>query len=155
MVSYRIIHVIGFPLIFPISTLNYVGVLRNKYNQVSGISDFLRNIGGGIGISLLNNFIARQGQVHNPFFEQQLQGMIQNFVAMGESRTEASHRALAQLSAQLDLQSNVLSFANSFWVLGFLIPLPFLMRRPSPAEAKESASFICGVAAVCEGCAVH
>ena len=128
---------------------------RNKFNQVSGISNFVRNIGGGIGISLLNNFIARQGQVHrntltahtnhaNPFFEQQLQGMMQNFIAMGASKAEASHRALAQLSAQVDLQSNVLSFASSFWVLGFLvlflIPLPFLMRRPSPAEVKETAA---------------
>lgn len=156
MVSYRVIQVIGIPLIFiPISTLNYVGVPRNKFNQVSGISNFVRNLGGGIGISLLNNFIARQDQVHrtaltahtnhaNPFFEQQLQGMTQNFIAVGASQAEATHRALAQLSAQVNLQSNVLSFASSFWVLGFLIlfliPLPFLMRRPSAEEAKETAA---------------
>jgi DHA2 family multidrug resistance protein len=156
IVSYRVLQVIGIPLIFiPISTLNYVGVPRNKFNQVSGISNFLRNLGGGIGISLLGNFVAHQGQIHrtaltahtnhaNPFFERQLQGMMHNFVAMGASRVEASHRALAQLSAQVDLQSNVLSLSNSFWVLGFiilfLIPLPFLMRRPSAAEARESAA---------------
>jgi hypothetical protein len=38
----------------------------------------------------------------------------------------------------------VLSFANSFWVLGFLvlllIPLPFIMRRPSPEESKATAA---------------
>jgi len=156
MVSYRVIQVIGIPLIFiPISTLNYVGVPRNKFNQVSGISNFLRNLGGGIGVSLLNNFIARQGQTHrtaltahtnhaNPFFERQLQGMTQNFISMGVDPVSASHRALAQISAQVDLQSNVLSFANSFWVLGFLvlflIPLPFLMRRPSSEEAKATAA---------------
>lgn len=156
MVGYRIIQVIGMPLIFiPISTLNYVGVPRHKFNQVSGISNFIRNLGGGIGVSLLNNFIARQGQIHrsaltahtnhaNPFFERQLQAMTQNLIAMGSGPTEASHRALAQLSAQVDLQSNVLSFANSFWVLGlivlFLIPLPFIMRRPSAEESKETAA---------------
>jgi DHA2 family multidrug resistance protein len=156
MVGYRIIQVIGIPLIFiPISTLNYVGVPRNKFNQVSGISNFLRNLGGGIGVSLLNNFIARQGQIHrssltahtnhgNPFFERELQAMTQNFISMGASPVEASHRALAQLAAQVNLQSNVLSFANSFWILGFLvlflIPLPFLMRRPSPEEAKATAA---------------
>jgi DHA2 family multidrug resistance protein len=156
MVSYRVIQVIGIPLIFiPISTLNYVGVPRNKFNQVSGISNFLRNLGGGIGVSLLNNFIARQDQIHrntltahtnhaNPFFERQLQGMTQSFIAAGSGPVEASHRALAQVSAQVDLQSNVLSFANSFWILGFLVlflvPLPFLMRRPSPEEAKATAA---------------
>ncbi len=35
LVSYRIIQVLGIPLIFiPISTLNYVGVKREKFNQV-------------------------------------------------------------------------------------------------------------------------
>jgi DHA2 family multidrug resistance protein len=156
MVTYRVIQVIGIPLIFiPISTLNYVGVPRNKFNQVSGISNFMRNIGGAIGVSMLNNFITRQGQVHrttltahtnhaNPFFERQLNAMTQNFIAMGAGASEASHRAMAQLSAQVDLQANVLGFANSFWVLGllvmFLIPLPFFMRRPSPEEAKASAA---------------
>src|SRR5580698_1006324 len=156
MVAYRVIQVIGIPLIFiPISTLNYVGIPRDKFNQVSGISNFTRNIGGAIGVSLLNNFIIRQGQTHrtaltahtnhaNPFFERQLNAMTQNFVAMGAGASEASHRAMAQLSSQLDLQANVLGFANSFWMLGllvmFLIPLPFLMRRPSPEEAKASAA---------------
>ena len=156
MVTYRVIQVIGIPLIFiPISTLNYVGVPRNKFNQVSGISNFMRNIGGAIGVSMLNNFITRQGQIHrtaltahtnhaNPFFERQLNAMTQNFIAMGASASEASHRALAQLSAQVDLQANVLGFVNSFWVLGllvmFLVPLPFIMRRPSAEEAKAAAA---------------
>ena len=37
----------------------------------------------------------------NPFFERQLNAMTQNFIAMGASASEASHRALAQLSAQV------------------------------------------------------
>jgi MFS transporter, DHA2 family, multidrug resistance protein len=156
MVADRIIQVIGIPLIFiPISTLNYVGVSREKFNQVSGISSFSRNLGGAIGVSMLSNFLARQGQIHrtalvahithgNPPFEREFQGMVHNLMSKGISASDASHRALAQISAQVDLQSNVLSFVNSFWVLGllvmFLIPLPLLMRRPSPEEAKASAA---------------
>jgi len=155
MVSYRVFQVIGIPLIFiPISTLNYVGVPREKFNQVSGISNFIRNLGGATGISLLSNFINHQSQTHrtaltahtnlaNPFFARQLQGMTQNFISMGASPNEAAHRALAQISAQVDLQAGVLSFANSFWVMGgivlLLVPLPFLMRRPSAPEAKATA----------------
>jgi DHA2 family multidrug resistance protein len=156
MVTYRIIQVIGIPLIFiPISTLNYVGVPRERFNQVAGISSFTRNMGGAIGVSMLSNFIFRQGQIHrttltahtnhaNPFFERQLQGLTQNFMSMGAGANEASHRALAQLSAQVDLQSNVLGFVNAFWIMGlvvlFLIPLPLIMRRPSPEEAKAAAA---------------
>jgi MFS transporter, DHA2 family, multidrug resistance protein len=156
MVTYRVIQVIGIPLIFiPISTLNYVGVPREKFNQVSGISNFMRNIGGAIGVSLLNNFITRQGQIQrnsltthtnhaNPFFERQINGMTQALKAVGVGTVEASHRALAQLSAQVDLQANVLGFVNAFWLLGllvmFLVPLPFIMRRPSREEAEASAA---------------
>jgi DHA2 family multidrug resistance protein len=115
----------------------------------------MRNVGGAIGVSMLNNFITRQEQIHrtaltahtnhaNPFFERHLNAMTQNFIAMGVSASEASHRALAQLSSQVDVQSSVLGFVSSFWVLGllvmFLIPLPFLMRRPSPEGAKASAA---------------
>jgi MFS transporter, DHA2 family, multidrug resistance protein len=156
MVAYRVIQVIGIPLIFiPISTLNYVGVPREKFNQVSGISNFTRNIGGAIGVSLLNNFITRQGQTQrsslsahtnhaNPFFERQLQATIASLKATGVGAAEATHRALAQISAQLDQQANVLGFVNAFWLLGFLVallvPLPFIMRRPSPEEAKATAA---------------
>lgn len=156
MVIDRVIQTIGIPLIFiPISTLNYVGVPQEKFNQVSGISNFMRNIGGAIGVSLLNNFITRQGQIHrnaltthtnhaNPFFDRQLAGMTQSFKAMGMGANEASHHALAQFSAQIDLQSNVLGVVNAFWVLGLLVlllvPLPFIMRRPSLEEAKATAA---------------
>jgi MFS transporter, DHA2 family, multidrug resistance protein len=140
---------------FNTMVIYYVGVPREKFNQVSGISNFMRNIGGAIGVSLLNNFITRQGQIHrntltthtnhaNPFFERQLNAIAQSFKATGMSATDASHRALAQISAQVDLQSSVLGFVNAFWVLGLmtllLVPLPFIMRRPSAEEAKATAA---------------
>lgn len=156
MVADRIIQVIGIPLIFiPISTLSYVGIAQNKFNQVSGISNFMRNVGGAIGVSMLANFITRQEQIHrtaltahtnhaNPFFERQFNALVQQFVALGASSTDASHRALSQISMEVDLQANVLGFVNAFWVLGvlvmLLIPLPFLMRRPSSEEAKAAAA---------------
>jgi MFS transporter, DHA2 family, multidrug resistance protein len=156
LVSYRILQVIGIPLIFiPISTLNYVGVPREKFNQVSGISNFTRNIGGAIGVSLLSNFITRQEQLQrttltahtnngNPFFVRQLNGLTHSFEAMGIGATEATHKALAQISAQVDLQASVLAFKNAFWVLGLLVlvlvPLPFIMRRPSHEETSAAAA---------------
>ena len=156
MVAYRVIQVIGMPLIFiPISTLNYVGVPREKFNQVSGISNFTRNLGGAIGVSILNTFISRQEQTQrntlvahtthaNPFFQQQLDAVTQSFKAMGMGAAEASHKALAQLSAQVDLQANVLGFVNAFWVMGLLVlclvPLPFIMRRPSREETRAGAA---------------
>jgi DHA2 family multidrug resistance protein len=156
LVWYRVFQVAGIPLIFiPISTLNYVGVPRDKFNQVSGISNFTRNVGGAIGVSLLSTFITRQQQIHrtnlsshtnhaNPFFNRQLDGMTRNWQAAGHSAADAAHRALAQMSGQVDLQASVLGFKNAFWVLGLMVllltPLPFIMRRPSPEEAEAAAA---------------
>jgi DHA2 family multidrug resistance protein len=134
--------------------LNYVGVKREKFNQVSGISNFTRNIGGAIGVSLLSTLISRQRQIQrtnfsahtgkgNPFFMRELNGLTHNFMSLGMSAAEASHKALAQLSAQVDLQASVLAFKNSFWVMGavvlLLTPLPFIMRRPSAEETAAAA----------------
>lgn len=48
----------GLPLIFiPISTLAYVGMRQGDNNQVSGISNFVRNLGGGIGVSFLVSYL--------------------------------------------------------------------------------------------------
>ena len=83
------------PLIFmPISTLNYVGVPREKNNQVSGLSNFARNLGGSIGTSLLSTFLARQNQIHqvnfaahtshgDPNFERWIAGMKGVFMSQG------------------------------------------------------------------------
>ncbi len=156
LVWYRVIQVIGIPLIFiPITTLNYVGVARDKFNQVAGISNFTRNVGGAFGISLLSTFMTHQRQtqrlemtkntnVANPFFANELNGMIHNLATMGVSLPEATHRALAQMSARVDLQASLLSFKSAQVVLGFLmlvlIPLPFIMKRPSKKEAQAAAA---------------
>src|SRR5580692_6770862 len=62
---WRMLQVVGLPFIFiPISTLNYVGVPRNKSNQISSLSNFARNMGGSAGTALLTTFLARSAQVH-------------------------------------------------------------------------------------------
>lgn len=54
---WRMYQMSGLAFIFiPISILSYVGVPRDKSNQVSGISNFIRNLGGSVGISMLTTF---------------------------------------------------------------------------------------------------
>jgi len=156
MVWFRVIQVVGLPLVFiPISTLNYVGVPQNKRNQVAGISNFLRNIGGAVGVSLLNNFLSRSAQVHttalvaharhsNPFFMRELDAMTQNYIHAGFPKAIAAQKAMSQFAGQVAQQAGVLSFENAFWLMGglvaLLIPLPFIMKRPSKKDMKETAA---------------
>ena len=151
MVIFRIVQVLPMPFIFiPISTLNYIGVPREKSNQVSGLSNFSRNIGGSIGTSFLSIFQSRQNQTHqsalvahtthaNSNFEAMIAGFKSLFLSQGFDAVTASRKALAQAYLVVQGQASALSFKNSFFVLAivvmFLVPLPFVMRRPPRGQA--------------------
>jgi MFS transporter, DHA2 family, multidrug resistance protein len=152
IVLLRMFQVIFMPLIFiPISTLNYVGVPREKNNQVSGISSFMRNIGGSIGTSGLSVFLTRQNQAHqvafashtsrgDPNFSQYLNGLTAMFVGQGFDATTAARKALAMAYFTVQSQANALSFKNSFYVMSLVVaclsPLPFIMRRPKVRQGQ-------------------
>jgi DHA2 family multidrug resistance protein len=150
----RVFQVVGLPLIFiPISTLAYVGMRQDDNNQVSGISNFVRNFGGAVGVSFLVSYLSRHRQISrgdlvsnlhhgNVFFDRYLSALEQSAIMTGGSVSGAGHRALAQLQMIVDSQANVLAFINAFFVLGvvvaLLVPLPFLMKRPSADEMASS-----------------
>jgi MFS transporter, DHA2 family, multidrug resistance protein len=156
IVMLRMIQVLFLPLIFvPISTLNYIGVPREKNNQVSGLSNFARNMGGAMGTSLLSTFLARQNQTHQKAFaahtshgdhnfQQFLDGLKALFLSQGYDAATATKKALAMAYATVQQQASALSFENSFWVMSAivlcLVPLPFIMRRPKPGQSRASAA---------------
>jgi DHA2 family multidrug resistance protein len=150
----RVFQVVGLPLIFiPISTLAYVGTRQADNNQVSGISNFVRNLGGAIGVSLLISYLTRHRQISrvdlvshlhhgNVFFDRFLGALQESAIRSGSSVAESGHRSLAQLQMMVDAQANVLAFISAFFVLGvivaLLVPLPFLMKRPSAEDMAAS-----------------
>ena len=150
----RIFQVVGLPLIFiPISTLAYVGMRQGDNNQVSGISNFVRNLGGAIGTSFLVSYLTRHRQISrvdlvshlhqgNVFFDRLMDSLRQSAIATGSSVASAGQHSLAQLQQMVDAQANVLAFISAFFVLGvlvaLLVPLPFLMKRPSPEDMAAS-----------------
>ena len=151
IVVLRMIQVMFLPLVFiPISTLNYIGVPREKNNQVSGLSNFSRNIGGAIGTSLLSTFLARQNQTQqqnfathtnygNANFQQMVSSLTALFKSQGVDAVTAAQRALAMTYQNMQVQASALGFVNSFWMMSAiilcLVPLPFIMRRP-PARTQ-------------------
>ena len=153
IVLLRAAQVLFLPLIFiPISTLNYVGVPREKNNQVSGLSNFARNLGGSIGTSLLATFLVRQNQIHlanfaahtsrgDANFEPWMRGLIGAFVAQGHDVTTATQKGLALAYGTVQAQAATLSFQSSFWMMAVIVaclsPMPFIMRRPKPGEQKS------------------
>jgi len=142
----RTLQTAGLAFIFlPSSTLAYVGIPREQNNQVSGMNAFMRNIGGSIGIALLSTMLTRVGQQNqntlvrhthtgNPAFENLVNGISQALQNSGLEATAATQQAYARVMAMLQGQATTLAYVQVISlmaiVVGCLVPLPMIMRRP-------------------------
>ncbi len=145
---WRMLQVIGLPFIFiPISTLNYVGVPRDKSNQISSLSNFARNMGGSAGTALLTTFLARSAQVNQMSLASNISAGgygISSYIAQFASATHtalstAGPIAMARAYGQMVAQASMLAYKNAFVILAVsvcsLSPLVWIMRLP-PKAAK-------------------
>jgi DHA2 family multidrug resistance protein len=154
MMELRMIQVIFMPFIFiPISTLNYVGVPREKSNQISGMSNFARNLGGSIGTSMLATYLSRQSQTNlnnmarhtdlsNGNFKRMLDGLAAMFTQQGYDAVTSSKKALAMMYQIVEAQAGVIGFMNVFWLMSLVVaclaPLPWIMRRAKAGGGKPA-----------------
>lgn len=152
---YRIYQVLGMAFVFiPNNTLAYVGIPREKNNQVSGMINLMRNIGGSIGISMLTTFIARRSQVNasylsehtapsNPAFQNSIQGLTHQFQNAGLSASQALERAYGFAHHMMLQQAAVKSYGEVIRVAALIVlclsPMPFLMKKPPRGEKTEAA----------------
>jgi MFS transporter, DHA2 family, multidrug resistance protein len=152
LIFWRMYQMSGLAFIFiPISILSYVGIPGEKNNQVSGISNFIRNLGGSVGISMLTTFLARQSQVHqtnlvahattaNPQFNNMLHGSTASMAKSGSGPAIALQQGYNQVMGLIQQQAALLSYVNAFWavsiIVACLIPLPFLLKKPKRGEAQ-------------------
>ena len=90
-----------------------------------------------------NSFVAHTSHA-NSNFEAMLSGFKGMFESQGFDPVIAGHKATAMAYQIIQSQAAALSFKNSFWTMSliiiFLIPLPFIMRRPRPNEARQMAA---------------
>ncbi len=64
----RVIQVFGLGFLFiPINLVAYVGMPLEKSGSVSGLINFMRNIGSSVGTSMVTTLIARRAQVHQVY----------------------------------------------------------------------------------------
>jgi DHA2 family multidrug resistance protein len=152
---YRVYQMMGVAFIFiPISTLAYVGIPRHKSNQVAGMNNLMRNLGGSIGISMLSTFLIRLSQRHqvylvahasagNPLFTDRIAGITHTMTSQGVPSNEASAQAYYLMSRTIAGQASTLAYVDiiSYGAIGILClaPFAFLMVRP-PNSSKSVAA---------------
>jgi len=148
----RFLQSIGLAFLFvPINTLIYVGVPPGKNNDVSGLSNLARNIGGSAGTSFFTTVLARHQQIHQQYLVQnvygsgaaymrQAQALKQQLLTHTAASADAQRGAMFQIYQTLQLQASVLSYIDILQMLSVfcacMIPLVFLLKKaPKGMEA--------------------
>jgi DHA2 family multidrug resistance protein len=135
-------------LFVPIQTIAYSDVPPQKNNQVSGIMNLSRNMGGDIGIAAVTTLIARRAQMHQANLSSHTTGYDTQFQAAlasitsglehaGATSIVAAKEATAMMYRQLVVQATQLAYLDALWILGvataIMGPLVFLAKRPRGA----------------------
>ncbi len=144
----RMVQAFGLGFLFvPINLSAYVGVPAEKGNNVSGLVNFMRNIGSSVGTSMVTTILARRAQFHqsvlashatryDPAFRNQLSGLSQQLLHSGASAPDAQAAAYGRLYRSLQVQSQTLAYVDTFMVLaiaaGIMFLLAFIVRKNDP-----------------------
>ncbi|HKS76161.1 MAG TPA: DHA2 family efflux MFS transporter permease subunit [Terriglobales bacterium] len=151
----RVLQVFGLGFLFvPINLVAYVGMPADKSNSVSGLINFMRNIGSSIGTSMVTTLIARRAQVHqlylsantspgHPTFIQAVEGLTSQLTAAGLEATHAAEQAYARVYQALIGQATTLAYVDTFRVLcigaGIMFLLSFALKKNQPGAGGEVA----------------
>jgi MFS transporter, DHA2 family, multidrug resistance protein len=143
----RTYQVAGLAFIFvPSNVLCYAGIPREKNNQVASMMNFVRNIGGSVGIALVSTFVTRTTQARqnyltanmqngNPRFRGMMEGLTATLRSQGVGAAQATQQAYGRMEAMLQQQAAALAFKDVVAVLAIivacLIPLAFIMKKPA------------------------
>ena len=146
----RVVQAFGLGFLFvPINLGAYIGVPPEKGNSVSGLVNFMRNIGSSVGTSLVTTVLARRAQFHQNMlsyhatnydsaFRNQLSGLSQQLLHAGASGPDAQAQAYGRLYQSLQVQSQTLAYVDTFMVLaiaaGVMFLLSFIVRKNDPAS---------------------
>ncbi len=129
----------------PLNQASVGAVSREDAPDAAGLYNMARNLGGSLGLAGLGIFIDRRQEFHvdtiretlnanAPLVQMRIDRMAAAFGGGGSDQAYAHAQALASLAAQTRTQALVMTYSDSFFVLGAALllsfPLVFLLRRP-------------------------
>jgi DHA2 family multidrug resistance protein len=137
---------LGF-LFVPISLIAYAGLPPEKGNSVSGIVNFMRNIGSGVGTSMVTTLLARRAQLHqamlahhttgyDPALHAQVNGLSTQLLHSGISAADAQTHAYGLVYRSMLSQAQTLAYIDTYSLLaigaGVMFLLAFIVRKNDP-----------------------
>ena len=144
----RVFQASGLAFLFvPISTISFAGVPPGKNNDVSGLTNLARNIGGSVGTAFLVTVLARRAQYHQSRLGDHLAsssaGLQSEMVLMGRYLHDRGGMAFSMMQGQvmargtamrqLVTQATMLAYLDVILcfaiAMGIMVPIVFLMEK--------------------------
>jgi len=128
----RIYLAVGLPLLFlPITTASYDGISPDKTNQASALINVARNLGGSMGVAMVQTILAQRQQFHQSRlvehiapsdigYQQTIDMMTRFFQAKGSNASDAASQAIAWVGQTLQRQIDLLAYIDAFWSLAII-----------------------------------
>jgi MFS transporter, DHA2 family, multidrug resistance protein len=125
----RVYQCIGLPLFFvPLNTIAYSDLPPGKSNNASALMNLMRNLGGGVGISVAITLLERRAQMHtdrlaahtsmfDPLFRERLATLTKMFASKGFGPAEAHTQAMMLLYRTMQQQAQMNSYLDVFKVM--------------------------------------
>jgi DHA2 family multidrug resistance protein len=148
----NIVRAIGQALVMtPLTSLSTAGIERASAASASAIYNMARNLGGAIGIAMLQTLLTKREQFHSSVLtahvsltdlatQTRISALESRFTRMGVSDpATAWHEAVVQIGRIVRMQSNLMAYSDAFYVMGVALLLAIvavlLMRKLSGGAA--------------------
>ncbi len=150
LVFLRVFQASGLAFLFiPINTIAYVGVKQSENNDVSGLTNLARNIGGSCGTAFVATMLTRRSAAHETNMVRNLTPSSAAFNSRVDSikglfghGSQAVHAAQANIYNQMHRQAGMLAYLDIIQYMAIfcacMLPLVFLIPRP-PKNSSASA----------------
>jgi DHA2 family multidrug resistance protein len=148
----NVVRAVGQALAFaPLSAVATASIEAENAGSASGLFNMMRNLGGAVGIAVLQTFLTKREQYHSnvlmpsvSLFEQATRARIEQltkyFVTHGISDPAyASHRAVVAIGGVVQKQAFILAFSDTFYLLGaaliVALAATLMLKKPGRVDA--------------------
>ena len=127
----NVVRAVGQALVFaPLSAVATSAIEAENAGSASGLFNMMRNLGGAVGIAMLQTFLTKREQYHSNVLTQsvsmleqatrtRIEQLTQYFMSHGVAdHAEATHRALVAIGKIVQKQAFILAFSDTFYLLG-------------------------------------
>jgi DHA2 family multidrug resistance protein len=131
----------------PLSAITVAGLPNEEIGNASGLYNLFRNVGGSIGISVVNTIVARHQQLHqnelvrsvtstSDAVQTQLRVLQAYLETQGNSAADAMQKALALIGGFVGAQARLWSYVDDFRYMALVcfgcIPIVFMLKKVKP-----------------------